>query len=95
MLWFSCIAIVSCSEMMTTPKLAQTRFYVRHSWSYPWAIAVVEPISAPLVSAILFSVPELPVSRETAITNSPGDLSHIICDFSIIFSQICYGVAGP
>jgi len=61
MLWFSCIAIVSCSEMMTAPI------------------------------AILFSILELSVSHETAITNSQRDFCAIL--FAFFFSQIA--IADP
>jgi len=53
---FICIAIFSCSAMMTAPDLAQIRFQVRRSWhfiacGFPWAIEVIEPIRACLVRA--------------------------------------------
>jgi len=54
-------------------------------------IKVIEPISARLVSAILFSMLELPVSRETAFTNLQCNFSHGFCDFP----QIRHRVAGP
>ena len=54
--------IVSCSTMMTAPKLAQIRFQIRRSWviltfyfiafEFPRAMEVTELISARLVSAI-------------------------------------------
>jgi len=60
------------------------------------AIEVFEPISACLLNAICdFSMPELPVSRETAIANSQSDFSRdVICNFFSIFSQIRHRVTG-
>ena len=51
--------IVSCSTMMTAPKLAEIRFQVRRRWSLSTllpvdfhAIVAIEPISARLLNAI-------------------------------------------
>jgi len=63
MLWFSCIAIVFRSAMITAPKLAQIRFQVRRylvNLTFYFiafigllkAIETIEPISAYLVSTI-------------------------------------------
>ena len=74
-------SIVSCS----VPKLAQIQFQVDllfYSLRIPMGYRVSQSARSLLEQlAILFSMLELPVSREAAIANSEGDLCNVIFDF--------------